>query len=152
MSKFSDYESSHITPQYTLLEKFNEVLKFLRDFEPDRQIYSHQMHLTFENGDWLEFYLISTKKDKYEITDFDNTEDVIVRSNSIINIIPKVSKLNGLLGSLPYHIDLGISTNPPTYSFYKTVFNVFRSGTTSAFVLNVSGKLLTSVEDVVIPL
>ena len=31
MSKFTDYEASYITPQQTLLKKFNEVLKFLRN-------------------------------------------------------------------------------------------------------------------------
>ena len=29
--KFSDYESSYITPQYTLLEKLNLILKFLEN-------------------------------------------------------------------------------------------------------------------------
>lgn len=34
MSKFEDYEASYITPQKTLLKKFNEVLKYLRDNNP----------------------------------------------------------------------------------------------------------------------
>ena len=31
MSKFDDYCSSFITPQYTLLEKFNALLKYLKE-------------------------------------------------------------------------------------------------------------------------
>lgn len=36
--KFSDYESSHITPQMTLLKKLNEVLKFLRETNLDNEL------------------------------------------------------------------------------------------------------------------
>lgn len=56
---FVDYESSHITPQMTLLKKFNEVLKFLRQSkEYNSQFYLHQ--IKFNNGSDVILYAIST--------------------------------------------------------------------------------------------
>lgn len=51
MSRFSDYESSHITPQMTLLKKLNEILKYLReiDVESGTRIYKHKLQI--ENMD-----------------------------------------------------------------------------------------------------
>ena len=31
--RFEEYESSHITPQYTLLKKFNKILEYLKYYE-----------------------------------------------------------------------------------------------------------------------
>ena len=59
--KFVDYESSHITPQMTLLKKFNEVLKFLRD----------------KKESYISFYLHTITLDNDEIIyliDMDETE------------------------------------------------------------------------------
>lgn len=44
MSRFSDYESSYITPQQTLLEKFMKVLDYLRENPTSKMFYSSQNH------------------------------------------------------------------------------------------------------------
>lgn len=44
--KFTDYEASFITPQMTLLEKFNAVLKFLEENDKTyTQLYTHKITL-----------------------------------------------------------------------------------------------------------
>lgn len=59
--KFVDYESSHITPQMTLLKKFNEVLKYLREIEPHNiRFYLHKIIFTYHGTTIM--YLISTSK------------------------------------------------------------------------------------------
>lgn len=60
--KFSDYEASYITPQKTLLKKFNELLKFLRA--------SNVESLTFEIPDRETLVLTSTELETIKVCDF----------------------------------------------------------------------------------
>ena len=58
--KFTDYEASHITPQMTLLKKFNEVLKYLRGgkFQP---LFLHK--ITYSQNPLGKIYLVNTNPD-----------------------------------------------------------------------------------------
>lgn len=47
MSRFSDYEASAITPQFTLLKKLNAILKYLRlNAEQGTKLYKHILTFT----------------------------------------------------------------------------------------------------------
>lgn len=66
--KFSEYLASSITPQMTLLEKFNALLKFL---ENENLKYKHSIDLTFlnpaENSYKAKIVIISDKKSIFSL-------------------------------------------------------------------------------------
>lgn len=75
--KFIDYESSHITPQMTLLKKFNEVLKYLRGKEDI--IYRHKISIDANS----KLYLYS----------FDDTPLVFTYESGVYKINGKDAKI-----------------------------------------------------------
>ena len=66
--KFSEYLSSYITPQMTLLEKFNAMCKWLDEHEEGfgTKLYKH--HLTLNNGNHL--YVVNTNSEKETSLDY----------------------------------------------------------------------------------
>ncbi len=95
--KFVDYESSHITPQMTLLKKFNEVLKYLREIEPHNiRFYLHTISYFHLGTNVL--YAIST-------SNIDLSQP-ISDGNKIPKVLFKVSPFDfyygfGITGSQP---------------------------------------------------
>ena len=117
--KFVDYESSHITPQMTLLKKFNEVLKFLKE----------------KDCSWLGFYLhtitINSEKTIYLI-DMDNSE-----------ITTKKEFYEHFKNSLSCKIDNSISAG----SSYSQILRVLYSeqGTPQLFAIYMNPTATTFV-------
>ena len=65
--KFSDYLASYITPQMTLLEKFNALLKYL---EEKPELYIHRLSVLPSGATYpFEFSFIDTTNKEYSIND-----------------------------------------------------------------------------------
>ena len=73
MSKFTDYLASAITPQYTLLEKFNALLEFLKNID-------------FENS--LEYDI----ENAVDITSITPSQELITMSTQVREILKKAIK------------------------------------------------------------
>ena len=73
--KFSEYLASHITPQMTLLEKFNELLKYLKEYDTldFTKIYRHIFIL--QDNSLFEFYNNESKL-FYSLEEINSTEFV----------------------------------------------------------------------------
>lgn len=80
MSKFTDYCSSAITPQMTLLEKFNALMKYLTENEFAEKLYIHRC---FNADDEEVFSCINTDKDSYNFETLNN--------NQIFNIVNSIN-------------------------------------------------------------
>lgn len=85
MSKFTDYEASYITPQKTLLKKFNEVLKFLRTYgNSGTKLYKHQ--ITYENQQGNS-YLINNCPYSLEDRDFSKLDKTFtINDETFVNL------------------------------------------------------------------
>lgn len=85
MSNFSDYESSHITPQMTLLKKFNEVLKYLREFHGIKQnLYLHILDYKPQMGSRANFYVISTLEQPFISVEESSSNSSVFMDNLFI--------------------------------------------------------------------
>ena len=72
--KFLDYEASYITPQKTLLKKFNEILKFLEKSNVN-SLYIHKISIEFTNIETATnlgiLYFISSDEEAYDYKTID---------------------------------------------------------------------------------
>lgn len=66
---FDDYNASEITPQYTLLKKFNKILDWLKGTKKDtQQMYKHHITFTYVDASFaFEFY--DEHKERYTKAD-----------------------------------------------------------------------------------
>lgn len=117
--KFVDYESSHITPQMTLLKKFNEILKFLK--EKDCSYISFYLH-TITIQDDKKIYLI----------DMDSSQ-----------IVEKVDLFNHFKNSLSCKIDNSISANNSFSQILRVLY--IAQGTPQLFVIYMNPTVTTFV-------
>lgn len=80
--KFEDYEASHVTPQKTLLKKFNEVLKYLRKEYDGSIFYIHKIHFTISTlNTWI--FIISTFKESFK--DYSFNDALFTKNYMFIN-------------------------------------------------------------------
>ena len=127
---FEDYNASYITPQKTLLQKFNKLENFLKG--NDTNLFLHKLHIQ-KTG--LNFYL-----------------DVITTTNDLITlplIVNDYFKIKGHVISVIFNagasplIPLFMKTAEETYALY-----ILNSSTSGTFVsLDLSSATIEDVVD-----
>ena len=91
--KFIDYESSYITPQLTLLKKFNKLLEYLRDEDEINgdKLYKH--HISF---DYIAYNGTTTL---FECTLINKISDTLTLQNITKDIVDQITyELKGRVG------------------------------------------------------
>ena len=96
MGRFEDYISSHITPQMTLLEKLNEVIKFLKT--------ENQFNVFFSSQKWMDNII------EYNVSDVNTGEynleinDVVVFTNGYYSYVRTLGNGKFTLGDLYFFV------------------------------------------------
>lgn len=82
---FSDYLASAITPQMTLLEKFNALLEYLKTYEYENAVlYTHTFTLKNKNNQSISTLMfIDGNKNQYENNIINSSDFVDIFKNSV---------------------------------------------------------------------
>ena len=96
MGRFEDYISSHITPQMTLLEKLNEIIKFLKT--------ENQFNVFFSSQKWMdniiEYNIEDVNTGNYEL----EINDVVIFTNGYYSYVRTLGNGKFTLGDLYFFV------------------------------------------------
>lgn len=145
MSKFSDYLASQITPQMTLLEKFNLMIKFLQENNYISVFYSQENYNVQTE---------SYQKEKVNLNGFTlHIGDCIVFSNGYYAFVETIGVNNFTIGNVLYFQgEQGVSVVGATISSGNLILtlsdgenvNAGNIGAVSSFSINSSQHLIVN--------
>lgn len=137
---FKEYNSSQITPQMTLLKKFNALIKWNLENSSDivNKMYIHS--LTFDSsGGPVSAVIFSLRKSKYiNINDIINDNFIISRVGNLLYETDKAT------GAYYYSSKIYIDGD----KIHSMVITFGMSSFTSAFDKNLTGIIYDGVEEV----
>ena len=148
MSKFSDYLASQITPQMTLLEKFNLMIKFLQENNYISVFYSQENY---------NLQTESYQKEKVNLNGFTlHIGDCIVFSNGYYGFVETIGVNNFTIGNILYFQgEQGVSVVGATILSGNLILtlsdgenvNAGNIGAVSSFSINSSQHLIVNYAD-----
>ena len=120
---FEDYEASYITPQKTLLQKLNAILKYLETYNPKAKLYRHVI-----NDGTISFQVISFKKTAFTGSGssfLSNLVGTFIPFSQSSNILPLTNMwYSGNARFMPCKLADGTSTTFNSESYTDTIYEI----------------------------